>query len=185
MAGRGRHRSRSRHRPRPGRAAGPRRSRARRPDPPGGMRRRPPMNRRPSFAVSATASLPTRSRARIGGHVERVLERLADEDRAAIQLVAIPGRPVLADVELGRDVEQQAAGRQRPLSKARRVEDRLERRAGLARPVAGGVVLWRELRGWRGRRGRSPRCRRRRGRRRSGSRGRRARRCGGPCRVAH
>ena len=53
-----------------------------------------------------------------GRDVERVLERLADEDRAALELVRVARRPVLARVELGRDVEQQAAGRQLRLSKA-------------------------------------------------------------------
>ena len=60
-------------------------------------------------AVSATVSLPTRSSARMAGHVERVLEGPPDEHRAAVQLVGVARRPVLAAIELGRDVEEQAA----------------------------------------------------------------------------
>src|SRR6185369_1852271 len=47
---------------------------------------------------------------------------------------------------LGRDVEQEAAGGQAVGVEGARVNDRLERRAGLARAVAGGVVLRLELR---------------------------------------
>ena len=44
-----------------------------------------------------------------GRDVERVLERLADEDRTALELVGVARRPVSRAIELGRHVEQQAA----------------------------------------------------------------------------
>ena len=60
---------------------------------------------------SATASLPTRCERPDRRDVERVLERLADEDRAAIELVGVARRPA-ARPNVGRDVEQEAARRQ-------------------------------------------------------------------------
>ena len=80
-----------------------------------------------------------------GGDVERVLQGTPDEDRSAVELVGVARRPVLAPVELGRDVEQQAA-RCQPFGIERRcVQDRLERGTGLACAVTGRVVLRLEL----------------------------------------
>src|SRR4029079_8301367 len=62
-----------------------------------------------------------------GGDVERILERLPDKDRTALELVGVPWRPVLAGVELGGDVEQKAARRQLARVERAGVEDRLER----------------------------------------------------------
>ena len=44
-----------------------------------------------------------------GRDVERVLEGTPDEHRPAVELVGVAWRPVLAAIELGRDVEEQAA----------------------------------------------------------------------------
>src|SRR4029453_15099841 len=77
----------------------------------------------------------------------RVLERLADEHRAALELVGVARRPVLAVVELRRDVEEEAARRQLAGVEGRRIQDRLPRRSGLSLAVAGDVVLRFELAG--------------------------------------
>src|SRR4029078_7820481 len=62
------------------------------------------------------------------------------------ELVGVARRPVLAPVELGRDVEQEAA-RCEPLGIERAgVEDRLPSRARLAGAIARDVVLGFELR---------------------------------------
>ncbi len=61
-----------------------------------------------------------------GRDVERVLEGAADEHRPAVQLVRVPRRPVLASVELGRDVQEQAARGEAAGLERRRVDDRLE-----------------------------------------------------------
>ena len=79
------------------------------------------------------------------GHVQGVLKRLADEDGTTVQLVAVVRRPVLSDVELGRDVEEKAAGRQSLVVEGARVLDRLERGTRLAQAVARRVVLRGEL----------------------------------------
>ena len=81
-----------------------------------------------------------------GRDVERVLERLADEDRAALQPVGVARRPVLAAIEVVVTSSSRLPGRQRAGFEGGRVEDRLERRAGLAGAVAGDVVLGLELR---------------------------------------
>ena len=115
--------------------------------------------------------------------VQRVLERAPDEHRSALSLVGVTRRPVLAAIELGRDVEQDAA---RASASWRRMP---RRRGSASRPSRAGGPRRRRRRTsarttcWRCRRGRSRHCRRRRGRRRSGSRARPARRCGGPCRA--
>ena len=80
-----------------------------------------------------------------GRDVERVLEGLADEDRAALELVGVPRHPVLPRVELGRDVEQQAARRQLVAVERAGVQDRLPRRARLPGAIAGDVELGLEL----------------------------------------
>ena len=84
------------------------------------------------------------------GHVERVLERLAREDRAAVQLVGVGRRPALAGLavlaELGGDVEQDGARRQALLVERRRVQDRLPGRARLPVAVRDHVELGVELR---------------------------------------
>ena len=114
--------------------------------------------------------------------VQRVLERLADEDRAALQLVRVARGPVLARSNR-RDVEQEAAR-----ASARLASNAAAYRIGLTPSRAGGRRRRRRrtwARTWRsrGRRARSRRCRHRPGRRRCGSRGPRARRCAGPCRA--
>ena len=63
------------------------------------------------------------------GQVQRQLEGLSDANRAALEAVGVLRRPAAAEV--GRDVEQEAARRQRPLVERRGVDDRLERRARL------------------------------------------------------
>jgi hypothetical protein len=78
-----------------------------------------------------------------GRDVQRVLEGLPDQDRAALELVRVARRPARA--ERRRDVEEEAA-RGQPLGiEGARVEDR-RTRTGLARAVAGGVVFRLELR---------------------------------------
>ena len=148
---------------------------------------RPPVKRSPSASavLSATASLPTRSRARMAGMLSEYWSALRTRTGPRSSWSASRGAQSSRAVELGRDVEQEAARASARLRvEGGRVEDRLERRARLAGAVAGRVVLRRRTCGWPGRRGSSRRCRRRPGRRRSGSRARRARRCGGPCRAA-
>ena len=81
---------------------------------------RPPVKRSPSAsAVLSTWLLPTRCEGPDGRDVERVLERLADEDRAALELVRVARRPILAAVEHRRHVEQEAARRQTCASRRR------------------------------------------------------------------
>ena len=80
-----------------------------------------------------------------GRDVERVLERLADQDRPTLEVIGVARGPILSGVELGRHVEEQAARRQLVAVERSGVQDRLERRARLAGPVAGGIEFWLEL----------------------------------------
>ena len=166
-----------------GRAAGPRPCRARRPGRPAGTASCRPGSGCPSFvARSATASLPTRWSARIAGMLSEYWSALRTRTGPRSSWSASRGVQPRA-VELGRDVEQQAARRQTLRVERAGVEDRLEGRARLARRRRRRRRTWARTCGSPGRRGSSRRCRRRPGRRRSGSRARRARRCGGPCRA--
>ena len=161
--------------------ARPRPCRSRRPDRPAGTAFVPPAKRIPNFVGPVGDRVAPDALERPDRRdVQRVLERLPDEDRPAVQLVGVARRPAAA--ELGGDVEEEAARRQPLRVEGAGVDDRLEGRARLAGAVAGGVVLRLELRGSPACPGSSRRSRRRPGRRRSGSRARRAPRCGGPCR---
>jgi hypothetical protein len=77
--------------------------------------------------------------------VQRVLQGSPNEDRATLPLVGVARRPVLAAIELGRDVEQEAARRE-PLGVERSgVQDGLPCRAGVSGAITGDVVLGFEL----------------------------------------
>ena len=174
-AGRGCRRSRSSRTRRSGRAVGPRPSRAPRPGPDWRNASRPPMNRMPiRSAVSATRSLPTRSRARMAGMLSEYWSALRTRTGPRSQLVGVARRPVLA---LDRTRwSRRAAGcrasgawlrtRRRTGSASRPSpadERRLRRRRTSARTPCS-----------RGRPARSRHCRRRPARRRSRNRWRRA-----------
>ena len=96
-------------------------------------------------ALSATASLPTRWRARIAGMLSEYWSARRTRTGPAVELIGVARRPVLAAIELGRDVEQEAARRQGVVVEGRGVDDRLPGRSRLARAGARGVVLRVEL----------------------------------------
>ena len=79
-----------------------------------------------------------------GRDVERELQRVADPDRASLEVVGI-GRRV-ATTEVGRDVHQHVAGGERAVVDADGVVERLERRTRLAEALGHDVVLRLELR---------------------------------------
>ena len=104
----------------------------------------PPANRIPNFVGPGRDGVgPDALERPDRRHVQRVLERLPDEDRAAIELVRVARRP--AGCELVGDVEEEAARGQPLRVEGARVDDRLPRRARLPDAVAGGVVLRLEL----------------------------------------
>ena len=74
-----------------------------------------------------------------GRDVERELERVADADRTALEVVGVLRR--VAATEVGADVHQHRAGGDRLVVDADRVVERLERRTGLAIALADDVVL--------------------------------------------
>ena len=76
------------------------------------------------------------------GQVQRLLEGLAHADRTALEPVRVLGRPA---PEVGRDVEEQAAGRQDPLVERGRVDDRLEGGPRLAGRSAASNCGWKRL----------------------------------------
>src|SRR3954465_7201040 len=97
---------------------------------------RPPVNRMPkASAVLSTWSLPTRSNARMAGMLREYWRALRTRTGPPPRWVRVARRPALARVELGRHVEQQAAGGQPSGIERACVEDRLERGSGLARAV--------------------------------------------------
>ena len=77
------------------------------------------------------------------GDVQGELERVPDPDRSALEVVGVVGR--VPATEVGPGVHQHRAGRERAVVDRGGVVEGLERRSGLAEPVADDVVLRLEL----------------------------------------